>query len=417
MWVGVLQISTIRFKPVWWTSSLGSPIQTSSPYVGHYDLTQLLEFASQATTAEAVHLEEIIDSIYDTLPFPSPLASAEAYGPLDAAAIPLAATAFAIQANMDPRAVQLLANGSQNAEEWLTPAQVYENIAATFGSQQYADLAVRSERTFALGTLSLMAALGGGDLNDLVRILGADNPASRPLAQAILKLAQAMSQTPPDLMAVERALMDAHHKAIPHAAGNDFQLKMAEKLFHQYYGIGGSSSDGYAGQGPWANAAQSHVPDLGSPEDGRFVTNDPSQAGTAALRAATSQIGVCEATGNNDGIPSQRFCSGQREPWCANFVAWSFRQAGQPLPGNQDALGSVKTMEAGFKRRGEFHRGPPKPGDVIFFRSPSGQRHVGIVERVENGRVHTVEGNSGNRVARRSYDLGSSRIAGYGRRG
>ena len=40
--------------------------------------------------------------------------------------------------------------------------------------------------------------------------------------------------------------------------------------------------------------------------------------------------------------------------------------------------------------------------------------HVGIVESVVDGTVYTVEGNSGDKVARRSYPIGYDQIYGYG---
>ena len=40
--------------------------------------------------------------------------------------------------------------------------------------------------------------------------------------------------------------------------------------------------------------------------------------------------------------------------------------------------------------------------------------HVGIVEQVENGRVYTIEGNSGDMVRRNSYPVGYGEIKGYG---
>jgi hypothetical protein len=39
---------------------------------------------------------------------------------------------------------------------------------------------------------------------------------------------------------------------------------------------------------------------------------------------------------------------------------------------------------------------------------------VGIVEKVENGRVYTVEGNSGDSVRQNSYPVGYYEIYGYG---
>ncbi len=40
--------------------------------------------------------------------------------------------------------------------------------------------------------------------------------------------------------------------------------------------------------------------------------------------------------------------------------------------------------------------------------------HVGIVESVSGGMVNTIEGNTSDSVARRSYELGSVKIIGYG---
>ena len=40
--------------------------------------------------------------------------------------------------------------------------------------------------------------------------------------------------------------------------------------------------------------------------------------------------------------------------------------------------------------------------------------HVGIVERVENGVVYTVEGNSGDRCQQSSYNVRHYEIYGYG---
>jgi hypothetical protein len=40
--------------------------------------------------------------------------------------------------------------------------------------------------------------------------------------------------------------------------------------------------------------------------------------------------------------------------------------------------------------------------------------HTGIVERVENGIVYTVEGNSGDSCAERHYSVGFYEILGYG---
>ena len=68
-----------------------------------------------------------------------------------------------------------------------------------------------------------------------------------------------------------------------------------------------------------------------------------------------------------------------------------------------------------FKGKGRFKDRSyvPSPGDIIFFDWGAGVHHVGVVD-VENGKVNTIEGNSGNAVRRRSYRIGYGRIHGYG---
>ena len=39
---------------------------------------------------------------------------------------------------------------------------------------------------------------------------------------------------------------------------------------------------------------------------------------------------------------------------------------------------------------------------------------MGIVEKVENGRLHTVESNSGDMCRENSYPVGSAVVYGYG---
>lgn len=60
-----------------------------------------------------------------------------------------------------------------------------------------------------------------------------------------------------------------------------------------------------------------------------------------------------------------------------------------------------------------------KLGDIIFFDwtdSNDGQAdHVGIVEKTENGKVYTIEGNTtGDMCKQNEYDINSSVILGYG---
>ena len=57
-----------------------------------------------------------------------------------------------------------------------------------------------------------------------------------------------------------------------------------------------------------------------------------------------------------------------------------------------------------------------QPGDIIFFNwdGDSLIDHVGIVEKVENGKIYTIEGNSNDSCVQNSYPLGYSKIYGFG---
>jgi len=107
-----------------------------------------------------------------------------------------------------------------------------------------------------------------------------------------------------------------------------------------------------------------------------------------------------------------------RVAWCACFVSWVADQAGFIDVGIMPKFSSTSAGEQWFRGRGQWQgRGyTPSPGDIIFFDwdGDGAPDHVGIVERVEGGTVHTIEGNSSDSVRRRNHSLDSNRILGYG---
>jgi hypothetical protein len=104
------------------------------------------------------------------------------------------------------------------------------------------------------------------------------------------------------------------------------------------------------------------------------------------------------------------------QPWCAIFISWCANQAGI----STNIIPKFASCTIGmnwFKNRGQWaDRGSrtPQSGDIIFFGSGNTSNHVGIVTEVDNLRVHTIEGNTSDSVARRSYLLTNTWILGYG---
>lgn len=108
----------------------------------------------------------------------------------------------------------------------------------------------------------------------------------------------------------------------------------------------------------------------------------------------------------------------QRVEWCACFVSWCANQCGYIDAGIIPKFSGCEWGVSWFKQRGQWanNRITPTPGMIIFFDWDGNgmSDHTGIVEKVENGRVYTIEGNTEDSCRERSYPLGDYKILGYG---
>lgn len=115
--------------------------------------------------------------------------------------------------------------------------------------------------------------------------------------------------------------------------------------------------------------------------------------------------------------------------WCASFLSWIFYKAYGTTLGKQLLCGvysaACETIRKNFVKKNQY-KSSPKIGDVIFFSGTrhSGANHIGIVYKVADSKVYTIEGNTsgasgvidnGGGVAKKSYASNYSRIMGYGR--
>lgn len=121
----------------------------------------------------------------------------------------------------------------------------------------------------------------------------------------------------------------------------------------------------------------------------------------------------------------------QGAKWCTTFVNWLFftaygretalKMLYQP---NSGSLAASCTYAAGYYANAKAFYTTPAVGDQIFFGQKSSYAHTGIVEKVDDQYVYTIEGNTsdttgvvsnGGGVWRKKYLLDYSRIKGYGR--
>lgn len=135
------------------------------------------------------------------------------------------------------------------------------------------------------------------------------------------------------------------------------------------------------------------------------------------VTVALSQVG------NTGGEPYWSWYGfNSRVEWCACFVSWCANECGYIDTGVIPKFAGCVNGVQWFKDRGQWLDGSaePVPGMIIFFdwNDENGQDgesdHVGIVEKVENGTVYTVEGNSGDSCRINQYSVGHYEILGYG---
>ncbi len=152
--------------------------------------------------------------------------------------------------------------------------------------------------------------------------------------------------------------------------------------------------------------------------------------GAKAVRVAIGNIGFGEKEANNDG-PLLRAIGGRPgEEWCALFAGYCWRKAYEldevgiaewcyrRPPGHKKGpfleVGAHALVKA-MGREGDLFTDPHQaiPGDLVCWRRPGGllkpwAAHVALVEYVEDGIIHTIEGNVGKfpaKVKRLAHDV------------
>ena len=114
-----------------------------------------------------------------------------------------------------------------------------------------------------------------------------------------------------------------------------------------------------------------------------------------------------------------------RVEWCACFVSWCANECGYIETGIIPKYASCVNGVQWFKDRGQWldESAEPLPGMIIFYdwgkQGQSGQQdgradHTGIVWKVENGYVYTIEGNLSDKCTTSRRPIGEYQILGYG---
>ena len=110
--------------------------------------------------------------------------------------------------------------------------------------------------------------------------------------------------------------------------------------------------------------------------------------------------------------------------WCACFVVWCARKAGLGAD-TVPSIWSCTSMRNWAKERNQWYArsAAPLAGDFVIYQDSSGNPcHIGLVVKVDNSNIYTVEGNTstgsgfeanGGGTARKTWARTNTRIHGY----
>ena len=152
------------------------------------------------------------------------------------------------------------------------------------------------------------------------------------------------------------------------------------------------------------------------------------KATNANLDSKTANSGKGNYTKYSRDLHKAGYYNGNKQSfdWCDQFVDWCFYQlCGRNKDKAEYLECQTGNLGAGcgyslkyYKAAGRFDK-TPKVGDQIFFKYNLNDAsytadHTGIVVRVTDKLVETIEGNSGNEVKRKAYQRNDKTIVGYG---
>lgn len=166
-------------------------------------------------------------------------------------------------------------------------------------------------------------------------------------------------------------------------------------------GGGGSSSDAGGGANSNASSGPASPGAQGALDRARGMLGLNEKTNTAEINKVTKESGIDSST----------------TPWCAAFAINILKDAGiLDTTGLKNPNYCPEIVRWAKEKNIWMDRGStPKPGDAILFDwgADGTSDHIGIVEKVENGKITTIEGNSSDSVKRNSYEIGSSKIMGF----
>ncbi len=199
----------------------------------------------------------------------------------------------------------------------------------------------------------------------------------------------------------------------PYLSSNLMASLPAPKFNYASYSAKTTNSSGFSFSSLWNGAKNT----------AKKVVRWGSNLGSNIVSAAKKYLGYNEKNGSY-----KLFTNGRTEAWCADFATYvtkeAYKGSGKAVPkgfGSPSVEGlrqwGIKNncylKTAGTSNKTSVIKNNVKAGDLIIFKE-KGRSHVGVVESIgSDGKIYTIEGNTSDKVARRSYAANNSTISGF----
>ena len=205
--------------------------------------------------------------------------------------------------------------------------------------------------------------------------------------------------------------------------GNIVQIKNTERRTYLYITVSHKTAYDMASKYGFNREQREYLDELLSDENNSLwssVLYGTSGEDNQIVAVALSQVGKV------GGRPYWSWYGfNSRVEWCACFVSWCANECGYIETGIIPKYASCVNGVQWFKDRGQWLDGSdePLPGMIIFYdwdkHGQLGQQdgradHTGIVWKVENGYVYTIEGNLSDKCMTSRRPIGEYQILGYG---
>ncbi len=165
---------------------------------------------------------------------------------------------------------------------------------------------------------------------------------------------------------------------------------------------------------PWDSSKNvASIKNTGSILGAQKAPKEPTS--TAEVRNLITTVAETQLNNKNEKEYVAMFGESEGTAWCSEFASWCAKKSGYSDSVFPKFAGADEGA-AWFKKHGllQGRNYTPAAGDVLFTGGNEATHTALVVKVDQDGTIHTIEGNVGDKVVRRTHKVGDSNIYGFG---